>query len=379
MRAGARSLMARSDAPLIRHLSEIHGPTTGRDWQRPPLVLLPGQGFVQYLIAHEPELSETVPELDYLPWDDVVFDYQDGRRVITDTVLAVLMGTEPPERESGTALLDRGTCWIRVRTLARYRQQLGVSAPWMQGTRDLLDPFASDPERWLAIEAWEQNALLPGSNERGFPAYPDVSLVPCERLWDFRAVAHLYPNPDCRSGRAFGDGHGFCNLTRCQFPAGHPVAMACHSSELIMSTGVRLALLTLAYLLQCDEHLVEVAPAAMPARRKGHQSGDKKPWTRALPHMIFLDPLRAHEYGQPPEAETQGTDKRASPRPHGRRGHWRILGADRFHRDEGGQPRRVFVRQAWIGPAVWESEGQQYRVLELWEKWPPRRGASRIC
>jgi hypothetical protein len=327
-------------------------------------VLLPGEGFVEYLLAHEQGLSDSIPALEPLPWQDVLFDYQHGRRVITDAMLAALLDTDPPEREPGPALLDRGTCWIRVRTLTRYRQQLRTSSPWMFGPANLLEPFVGDPERWLAVEAWEQNTLLPGGNGRGFPVYPDVSLVPRDRPWDFRAAAQLYPNPDCRSGRAFGDGHGFCNLSRCQFPAGHSVALACQSSELIMSAGVRLALLTLAYLTQAPEYLVEVTPANTEGRKRWTAGKDKKPWTRSLPHIILLDPTRAREYGHPDGTGPTSAGHHATPRAHQRRGHWATLRHERFSRNPDGTPRRVFVRQAWVGAHEWTAEGQRYRVLE---------------
>ena len=348
--------MLRSDAPLIRHLFERFGASTARDWQRPPLVLLPGQGFVRYLVEHEVELMELMPDIAHLPWDDVVFDYQDGRSVVTG-IAAQTLPYDP-------ALSDRGQCWIRVRTLPLYRRSVNISSPWMAGPRDLLAPFDDDPDRWLDIEAWEASVLRPGSSERGFPAYPDVSLVPHDAPWSFGAVAHLYPNLGCRSGRAYGHGHGFCNLTRCQFPPGHPVALSCHGSELVMSAGIRLTVLTLAYRMQSDDYLVEVRPPEAKGRKPRPAGKDPKPWTRALPHLILLDPLRAHEYGHPGGSRETETGGHLSPRAHQRRGHWRMLRHERFARDAQGKARRVFVKQAWIGASQWDHQGQRYRLVE---------------
>ncbi|MBV9279331.1 MAG: hypothetical protein JOZ41_04550 [Chloroflexi bacterium] len=279
-------------------------------------------------------------------------------------VLSRVMRSEPPGNPDP---FDRRGCRIRVQMGERYGRQGAVSAPWLIGLRDLPAPFRPHAERRLVVEAWEQTVVLPGGKGRGIPAYPDVSLVPWERRWTFDELADLYPNLACRSGRALGDGHGFCNLARCQFPPGHPTAEACRSSELIMSAGVRLALLTLAYLLQCEEHVVAVRPVERKGEKVRPAGKDPKPWTRSLPHLILLDPLRAREYGQPGGAgerdETPGGH--TSPRPHGRRGHWRMLRAERFRRDEAGQVRRVFVRPAWIGPREWLSEGQRYQVIEI--------------
>ena len=125
------------------------------------------RGFVRYLLEHEAEL---MPDIEHLPWDDVVFDYQDGRSIVTG-IAARTLPHDP-------ALSDRGQCWIRVRTLPLSRRATTVSSPWMAGPHDLLAPFDDDPDRWLVIEAWEASVLRPGSSERGFAAYPDVSILP---------------------------------------------------------------------------------------------------------------------------------------------------------------------------------------------------------
>ena len=104
-----------------------------------------------------------------------------------------------------------------------------------------------------------------------------------------------------------------------------------------------------------------VLPAGRPQRPP---EKDPKPWTRSLPHIILLDPMRAHKYGHPESGRPGQGAPHALPRVHQRRGHWRMLRHERFTRDPEGKPRRVFVRQAWIRERQWIHEGSRYRVLE---------------
>jgi hypothetical protein len=200
----------------------------------------------------------------------------------------------------------------------------------------------------LVVEAWESKTIRPEGGH-GLPAYPDVSLVPRDRPGDFTTIAHLDPNPFCRLARAYGAG--FCNVARCSQPDPQ-LAWPCAGSEVIMSVGVRLAVLILAYLAQSEEYPVEVRPAAAQPRSTRH--GTAKPWVRDdLAHIILIDPHRVHDY----RPTAQGTPH-ASPIPHQRRGHWRHLRAECFH-----TPRKIWIRPTWVGPAVWKARGQIYRVL----------------
>jgi hypothetical protein len=178
----------------------------------------------------------------------------------------------------------------------------------------------------------------------------------------------LYPNLGCREGRLYGDGHGFCNDTRCPKAQSRPdLWNICAMSGLVMSVGAILVLSTIAYLLAADEFLVQVTPDLTEReRRQSQHSAKTKPWTRQdLEHYILIDPQRAGDYGHE-QREHQG-GLHASPRPHTRRGHWRELRAERFRRDQQtGDAARVWVKPAWIGDMEWTAAGARYKVV------PPR-------
>lgn len=112
------------------------------------------------------------------------------------------------------------------------------------------------------------------------------------------------------------------------------------------------------YLSSCPEHLVGVTPEEPKAPRKPPKKRQKKPWLReGLPQIILLDPKKAREYGH--RIDRGGSH--ASPVPHQRRGHWRMLRAERW-----GTKRhtRVWVRPAWIGDKEWIHHGNRYEVIE---------------
>lgn len=350
----------RGDEPLIRHVAETHTLQAAQAWQRLPYILLPENGFGQYLAQHTRELQEAMPLVEHLPWDDALYDLLYHRTAFLDDTIGA-----SPVLSQAFGKVDRGHCWLRISSGQRYLRRQAVTSPWLTGPRDLLEFAAPDPDTWLAVEVWESEVLRPDGT-RGFPSYPDVTLVPVATPWDYGSWAHLYTNPLCRVDRAYGAG--FCNLARCPFPSGHPKQVPCVGSEVVMSAGGSLALLALAYLVACDQYLVEVTPAAAahpptPKEQRQEKIAEQKPWLRRdLPHYILIDPQQAAEYRQSGTGE-KGTH--AAPLPHGRRGHWRTLRHERYHVPPG-EVRRVFVKPTWIGALEWQSSGQRYRVA------PPR-------
>ncbi len=355
----------RGDAPLIKHLARQRpGPdalATARAWQALPYVRLPGDEFARYLWGERERLTETMPEAQ-LPWADAVYDLADGRQLFMD-----LLGWSARAWEA--SFPSRGQCWLRVTALPAYLRRERVASPWLGawsrgtgGSGDLLAPFRAAPDRWIAVEVWEAGALRPDGTS-GFPAYPDVSIIPRADPWDAAGLAHLYPNPACRSGRAYGPG--FCHVRRCKYGFGDPRQAPCLTSDLLMSVGVMMAVLTLAYLDQSDELVVEVR-SERPARGRRR---NPKPWLDTdLPHHILIDPARVREYGHPSAggvaADTAGGVGGESGARHGSpRGHWRYLRHERFRRDEQGRVRRIRVREPWEGAPAWTAGGRRYRVV----------------
>ena len=334
--------MPRADAPLIRHLAQLHGDETAREWQTPPLVVLPAEGWGVYLWDALPGLIESVPAIERLAWDDAVYDLGELRDVIAER-----MGDVPGAALS--APRGRGRAWCRIRTLERYAAAQDVSAPWLRGPADLLAYHRAQGEgRYLAVEWWDEETDVPGAKARGLPRWPDVILVDREAPWDTHAAAYLYPNPACRGERVFG--RGFCEYHQCVREP--EVQLGCLGSYGLMGTEAIVSTAILAYLAATPDYPVEVRPTHEPTPREA-KTARLKPWLREdLAHVLLVDPHRVGDYGHPSSTERTGTH--ASPRPHQRRGHWRRL-------VEHG--RRVWVRPSWVGAREWTHEGATYRVL----------------
>jgi hypothetical protein len=374
-------------------LAQTHGLAAAHGWQDNPYVLLPGAGFGEYLWQHAGELAEVLPAVEHLDWPDVTFDFDTGRTAFFAHMATV--GWElAGQPGTAAASIDRGRCWARVTSLDAYLRTPQM-APWLKGPDDLLAPFRRDAVRWLVVEAWEEKVVVRDARtgafaHEGLPPYPDVSLIPRLAPWDWHGHAHLYPNPACRSGRAYGAG--FCNVSRCQFAstaearllAGNsrllpdasrdPRLNWCLQSETPMLTGAMMALLTLAYLAQSDEYPVEVTPVLTPAQqRRSAKAREKRPELREdVPHWIYLDPLRAREYQREARDDQGGTH--ASPVGHWRRGHWRTLRAERYSAEKRGT--RLRIKPMWVGPTEWLHEGARYRVVPSYEHEHERRAAT---
>jgi len=219
----------RGDAPLIRHLTESGRLSTALAWQALPYVRLPGDGLMRYLWGERNALTAALPTLAGLPWQDAVYDLDEGRHTFVEAMNWTTRG-------GGAPVPPRGQSWLGLTRLPAYLQHARTASPWLSGPDDLLAPFRADADRWIALEVWESSTLH-RDGTRGFPSYPDVSLIPRDDPWNPAALAHLYPNPGCRSGRAYGPA--FCTLARCKYgsPPRDPRALPCLGSETVMVTG----------------------------------------------------------------------------------------------------------------------------------------------
>lgn len=85
------------------------------------------------------------------------------------------------------------------------------------------------------------------------------------------------------------------------------------------------------------------------------KTAKKRPELRQdLPHIIFLDPEAPLKIYEKSGHTSQPAAKKS---PHGRRGHWRVLG-----RDEDFE-KKIWVKPTWVGPKSWEDLGQTYFIL----------------
>ena len=115
----------------------------------------------------------------------------------------------------------------------------------------------------------------------------------------------------------------------------------------------------IAYLSQCQEHLVEVFPCTPPTADE-KKTAVKKPWLRRhYPRVILLTPESASTVGH--RIDRGGTHEK--PAAHQRRGHWATLRHEKFRRKEDGKPVTIWRKEAWIGKRTWEHQGNTYRVI----------------
>jgi len=113
------------------------------------------------------------------------------------------------------------------------------------------------------------------------------------------------------------------------------------------------------YLFQTEKKLVETrqqvhAPGSLTRRQQ--KEAVKKPFLREdLPTVILIDPRDTLVHGRSvPQGGTH-----ASPVPHQRRGHFRVLKHARYK-----EPGKVIpVASSWVGDSEWVYNGNEYRVL----------------
>lgn len=352
----------RSDASLIKHLTHDYGTETAKDWQRPPLVLLPDSGLIGYLLDMDMSADAEI----HAPWSDVVFDFRASHGLFLASAVAKSKGVRISDATQrwldGEAKgLTADGWWMRVRAFGPGDSGRTVS-PWTLPLPQLDGPS-------YMIEAWTRHTLggaiddalmesladrlsddwrgawlsLKGATGPVFPIHPTIGIVePHGDIWQWR--------------------HGRCIFKgRCVRCDGDLKEHERWHEECVS----RLAMRLLVYLTQCNEYLTEVIPVPkkpLPAnRQKVHEA---KPWLKEhLPHYILLDPTRAAEYGHP-SARRPPEGHHASPHPHTRRGHWAVLRHEKFARNEDGSLKRVWRKQAWVGATEWtDGLDQRYRVV----------------
>lgn len=329
--------MNRPDAPLIRHLSKFQSPALGEEYHRLPLFLIPQDAT--FLADQEQEIVSTVEDILYLPYPDLLLEFPSGTWRYSDRVF----------REIGVGgLPDRGTTWMRIRSVKRALEQPGakplIAAAHLQA---LAVHFPLD--ECVFAETWEEKTERPDGS-RSFPDLPDFSVFPLRRnvLLNFDSYWHAYPNSQHLEGRAFGL---WCNFAKCTLTAPDIRQLPCSFSEILMSAHCRFAILALAYITAGISLTVHVRPEQA-EKLKPHVARDK-PWLQSRAHYILIDPERLRDYGHP-SGEEHGTHH--SPIPHQRRGHWRRL-------PEGYRKERTWVRPSFVGAGEWKADGQHYKIV----------------
>jgi len=304
----------RPDRVLIKHLYRTLGPKAAEIYNRLPLFVLPEDS--EELIKHELKLLEIAPQELHLPFEDFLMDFPGGMKVDS--------GIE----ELDHMLAQRGGLWVRARILSVFEKdeatQIGPSH--FKGLKK---------EDWFLLEVWEEHTTFGGPHP-----LPNHSLVSLHDFQDFGAYLHGLPCPVGAKDALW------CNWNQCK----DPKKWMCQGSYLMQVIQCRLVILSLLYLTEGLGGLVtEVKPVALTP--KEIKTEKKKPWLAPRRRTyIIVDPARAGEYGHPSGAGIP-KEKRRSPIPHPRRGHWRKLG-----------DRRTWVRPTWVGATQWESEGRIYKI-----------------
>lgn len=349
----------RSDAPLIRHLTQTYGPETAQDWQRPPLVVMPSDGFAAYVEDRLDSLLENAPDPIPVVWSEMVCDL---RGAFSEAVRLHFSDADEWQPE--------GKCWLRIRVITpKMRKTYKQGSPWLQ-----LPPPPEGGEvyngapGWFAFECFFE---LPNGHITWHPLMGMMSFFAAGR--DLAAIAGDAPDEalsqNAKSARTDGASanrstNAAMFLLTCSAPGCRICSADKESYQQYAQEAGFLSMGVLCYLTQCNEHLVEVAPKARkPLPPNQLKVQEAKPWLReTLPHYILLDPMRVQEYGHP-SAQRAPVGHHAPPRPHTRRGHWAVLQHERFARNEDGTPRRVWVKQAWVGATEWDYLDQRYRVV----------------
>jgi hypothetical protein len=368
----------RSDYRLIREIAKRFGLPVATAWQLPPMLALPSELGAELLRYKERVLSgeftQTVPI--EMPWSDVVVDLAGG-----------LSPLDKPDPEVG--VISR-QAWLRITTLQDVlRPDFRRSCPWL--TTGLVDRLVATDSQ-LLITAWELWPDPPGVPSPAAARMPEIVMGPlltsvCSNgLFEFLCTA-----PKCPRCAAHGfhvsDQEDWTDEDTEDFEHMHDpdlAALGLHelrarldalqardealtgkmvhiTTRMRSSRALSMALMTMLYLTHCDEYVVSEQPRP---QRGDRGASSPKPWTRTdLPRLILIDPGRVAEYGHP-SGESRGQGHHASPRPHGRRGHWRHFRAERFSEAKRGQ--RTWVRPMWVGDREWAAGSQRYSVV-----WPP--------
>lgn len=338
--------MPRGDAPVVRHLADRCGADVALEWQEAPYLVLPAVSIVE-LAAEGVAWSG---DLEHLPWHDVVVDAGDlmalvdpdrQRRVaeVSDygVRLAASLGfsLEEARRHVDHAKSVQETteymhAWLRVRTVEEARSRLRRTSPWLRQPQHADWLQSHDEDRWLVVEYWDRRLLANGANE------PYVLALNRWARHDIEAdVADLK-----RQGWSVED--------------------------LLVYRAGRLAVGVLSVFVDPPLYLVRTR-AERPHREKRldprrlEKRKRAKPWTREdLESIILVDPSRLEDVGHPSTTRTTGED-RAPPRLHTRRGHWRTLPK----REDGEEPRRTWIRPAWVGAESWQAAGRIYQLAQM--------------
>lgn len=352
----------REDSRLIMLLARQFGLKTALSWQQAPHLEVPAQWRTEStrlmipaaLKGVDPNTEEGVLRvLSHFPAEgDPEFpremaEVKEGMATLEQSVWEDFCMVIPKGHLGQRA---SGWRWSRLRLMKEASRLPG--SPWIPASQ--WDPLADEEGSWLLLETLivDQRRLRLGSGELvklglEVPRMHSIA-IDRNRPWDAAGVKRL-------GGMSEADWRYLTQEELVMVDRredGGPDLATMSKAQARILVFEHLTLLW--QLIFGEAHPVEVVPEPRPPRPGEQYRNRVRPWLREdLPRVVMIEPVQEEE-GTRVAASESGRKVRG----HHRRGHWRELRAERFHRK-----RRLWVRPAWVGPREWRVPGQIYRVV----------------